>query len=1286
MAAGLNQVLVSIGLDPDSMQAFLTNLSSQVTAAGAKSPVTVNVQSNAKEAAAEVTGSLGQVSSVSAQVGAAVSQAFAAASQAALTVKTQIDAITGSLVNLLKGALSEAGDDEKAASRLKATLGGLATQGEEFAAKFAQVNQSIRESDVQQAVSQYFNVGKSLGFADDQALKMSETIIELAGSIKKVTGDDFNTILDALRTQLLRGGASASEYGIRIKSVDVENQAAKLGFIQLGHELTQEELAISRLMLIQEQAATISGQATSATATYSSSLAALRIQFTQLFADVGKQLIGFVTPYIQYFTQIIGQVRAFVTEHSKIAGILALIAGAGVALGAVLGTLASAFALVGGVAAALVSVVTGVIAAWGAIEAGAIAVAGVLFTWPAVVIGTLVAAATAVAVLAAAFTAFVGGGALAGAVKGIYDFVTGSKAAAGVFAALKAAALTAFEGVKDAVGNIVEPVISFVTNIAASVQSVLEQNATGISTALREMGTEFKEVFDGVSGAIGAGISAVLNYVQPLITAVVPIFVTAFKAIPIAIQDVIDAFGPLVSFALDALGKITGSTFDVGSGFKTLQGVIVTAFSLINQLFESTTVVKVLAVIKGTITVLIALFAEFALDIKDGMSNAQLALAGVGTALGYILKGIGLFSSTAKEASINLLNFADQQRQEAKARLEKDIQDRRALEKAAQAQIAKDKDEFNNPQKAVDAYKAELALKAKAEDDARAKKDAERAAAKTGTGAAATGSQVSATGTSAASVNGVTASLDGATAAAARLDGGITKFTVDAKDADNTAKELKKTLEARDKSGKEAVAEEEKLAALRAETLDSLEAERAALAAKEEQALKEVTDAETIQNIKRKFAAEDSEIVVKYERKRAEETKKATDQAVEAEHALEEARAKSTEGIDDDIAALRKRQDAELAAAHSEEERAALRRKNLAQESQLIEEAARKQAETAKQAKAAAKGIDDFLKKAQDASDRKSGKGAEVDVREAGDKVRDQIDKVDSPESAAKLKKAAHLTVDNVTDGLLDEATKADDAAGKAHSDFAKKKRSGFKSTQERRDAQAEVDKADEEAKTKADAYNKAQDQAQTLKGDLDKEIDKKAKDKADKDAKAKADLAKQQADAANRANQVGPPGAPGQQPGDAVPGFGQQVPPGQAPAFPGPTVGPDGAPAEGAAGGGSSAGGGLLDQLSTALTTGLTALHDQVAKVLEKAQAMLDAANLLPDVVSGLSAMLDGQTALTTSLVAFGSTVVDKLTSQATLLNDLSKQVDDNTAALKALGGDPGNNQAQPDLSATGN
>lgn len=82
----------------------------------------------------------------------------------------------------------------------------------------------------------------------------------------------------------------------------------------------------------------------------------------------------------------------------------------------------------------------------------------------------------------------------------------------------------------------------------------------------------------------------------------------------------------------------------------------------------------------------------------------------------------------------------------------------------------------------------------------------------------------------------------------------------------------------------------------------------------------------------------------------------------------------------------------------------------------------------------------------------------------------------------------------------------------------------------------------------------------------------------------------------------------------------------------------------------------------------------------------MLDAANLLPDVVSGLSAMLDGQTALTTSLVAFGSTVVDKLTSQATLLNDLSKQVDDNTAALKALGGDPGNNQAQPDLSATGN
>jgi len=371
-------------------------------------------------------------------------------------------------------------------------------------------------------------------------------------------------------------------------------------------------------------------------------------------------------------------------------------------------------------------------------------------------------------------------------------------------------------------------------------------------------------------------------------------------------------------------------------------------------------------------------------------------------------------------------------------------------------------------------------------------------------------------------------------------------------------------------------------------------------------------------------AGEKSAATFKQQKEAQEAVKKATEETAKIEGQLKDARVKATETLRDDIALMRERIAAEIKLSKSAAEASEIRKKGLLQETALVEEAQRKQAEATKKRieedKKSARSLNDFLAGQNRAGRRAKGLGAGADIEEAGDPFRSQFENIRSTGDAEKLK----ASVKDAFKRALDVPQKAFEEAARAVAETraqlaAARSNGDFDAVVDLTATLTEQQKTMSEAQTSLNDASKRRIESESKMLD---EISVAAKEQVEKQAKAKA-----QADEIAQLAADSKAGGAGATDEAAA------------------TAGPDQTPATAAL----ETLKGVLDGANTALRDGLQGLTNGLGNLVTAAQEILNASTtLFPQALASLDSVLASQQQYGVNLQDFGTSMVFKLTELA--------------------------------------
>ncbi|HEY3321723.1 MAG TPA: hypothetical protein VGP72_14730 [Planctomycetota bacterium] len=432
-------------------------------------------------------------------------------------------------------------------------------------------------------------------------------------------------------------------------------------------------------------------------------------------------------------------------------------------------------------------------------------------------------------------------------------------------------------------------------------------------------------------------------------------------------------------------------------------------------------------------------------------------------------------------------------------------------------------------------------------------------------------------------------------------------------------------------TGEAAKAAEDSLADARAKSSGKIIDELLLLDQRTEKELAAAKSADERANIEKKWAADEAKLLLEEENRKKDATKRAAEAAVSAEDAVKAARAAATDSLQDDIDLLRERRDRELALAKSEAERGEISKKYLMEEIRLVEEKARKEKEEDARKKGA---LNDWVQQQQNQADRRGGKGAVVDVREAAKGAQDQIKNITDTKGLNDFKKAADQALSGTLQNAHKEAVDAQKAFEQAQAALRGQK---FGSKADRQAAQQNV----ADLKAQAQAKAKAEIEAAQLAEKERSRLQALADDQFKKEQAKQAELAKQKKEA-GAGPDAAKPGAPGQ------PAKAEDLP-AQVSTL--------------------TQTAGAIATAMQSLITALTQLPQTLAAVTAQIAAALPQAGAqLPDISGGLNDLVTQQQAFGGSLAGFCEAALDKFAAASASFQEAGGRLNDNTSRLAAI------------------
>lgn len=256
------------------------------------------------------------------------------------------------------------------------------------------------------------NIG---GKTDEEAAKMSEKLVKLAGDLSAMFGGKTEDAVRALTGALKGNNSMLDNYGMGVNEATIKTKAMEMGLKSEKGELTLAAKQAATLALIMEQTADAQGQASREADGASGTMKAFQKNLKDLKDTFGKELLPVLTPFIKELSNLIKAFGKLKPGTKKaIVGFGLLLAAIGPILTIfgklmkVIGTFSGAMAIVKGATTTgatpamigLSKVIPVLVKGFGLIKGACVAVGAALGGGP--VVGAL-ALAVAIGVLIAAF-------------------------------------------------------------------------------------------------------------------------------------------------------------------------------------------------------------------------------------------------------------------------------------------------------------------------------------------------------------------------------------------------------------------------------------------------------------------------------------------------------------------------------------------------------------------------------------------------------------------------------------------------------------------------------------------------------------------------------------------------------------------------------------------------------------------------------------------------------------------------------------------------------------------
>lgn len=1326
----VGEIFLALGISPDSIQKMLETIRASTQQATASSPVTINVNVNAGQVQKQVEKATAVATEAAKPVevpvvvqtadalfklyklnkevqdfekqrpdlkidatAAAPAEAGIRAVSVAVNAATQNSAafghdfthtleIIGNAAQRLRGGLAEiagkiseikaeaqhnAQEDEVALLQLRHTLGSTAAEAEEFVEKITKSYRTLEGSNVTKATTKFYQFGRSMGYSGEEALASAEKFVTLAADLAKLNAKPFEEVLGALQTQLLRGGNSAAEYGIRVKEADVQQEALRLNTEGLTEGFSQEELAVARTNLIMKQAADVHERANAASASLTERQGVLKAQYNELLGSIGKYALQLAGPLVEALIGVVDWTRKFSDSHPTLTKGIVLLAGA-------LGTLLTALTALAILTEITIAVKTGIagIATILGVQAAATTAATVATGAHAVATGVDATALTAqvAAQQWAALEAHLHAEALwENAVAANADAVAQDRvvASAGRLAVAQAGAATATTAGAAAGGRLAAAsgfLATIIGTVIGAVQSLFIL-AAGVGAAAVAATAALILLAAAVGALIGYGLYKLVDWLFPgLIKGMEK---SAEKAASLAAAN--ERLARSGATAADA------AEVQADSIQKLIEAKKLDASWTEILTKEATADIALIKKHSATIDIAAERVKNYNRYLAEGFTTNEAFAQSMSklarlSALTNIKRNGTLTGEQAAERQKIIDSLTDEEKVRAgilkasDAQLNKETNQKKILEQ--QKKIHEELRDIQKQRWALVDARDEAEAKATKNLETRLQLEKNLLFSKGNDEKREAHEKLGLTGPSPAR-DQVDSAIDEKTAqAVSNLEKDYARQVAEVK----AQFEQKVRLEVQ-KTADDATHAEAEVAIARLANVDAysaglarvqlqqnevhLEAIRAyreelkvlmdrSASQEELAALLKAFQTEE-QNRVRKFSAERAKLAIEEAKKKEDAFRSSDKAALDAELSLAEARAKAEESLDGELAILKRREEEELKQARNrnaeQRELANIKRKFAAEALKQIEDTARASDKAAK--KAAEDGRKALNKALEDdaiSKDKREGRVAKAAFTETGNKLDEGLGNIHNKEDAAKFKEHSQ----NALKETLDDQKKAVDELAKerdkAIADHEAHNKAGTTSPQ-RRSEETDIAQKTQKHADAEKALAKATDEAV----------------RANERRNAKADLTAQNAETEekarkrliDRAKEEAAAGGP--KAGD-----------------PGAAAGPDGAkPAEDTS---------PIQKALEAATGGLKDLPAVAQGLIKAAADMLDASKVLPQVSNALNGLVTGQSAFFQGLTEFGTSVVAKITAQQAELKTLTATVEENKKALDNLNkNDPQNN-----------
>jgi hypothetical protein len=151
------------------------------------------------------------------------------------------------------------------------------------------------------AAATYGNLFKSMGMADNQSFKMSQSLVGLAGDLASFNNLDPSEVLDKLRAGLTGEAEPLKTLGVNISAAMIEQKAMTLGLKKFGQELSPAAKAQASYALIMEQTTTAQGDFARTSGGLANQQRIMAATFEDVKAKIGTALLPMVTTIAQAF-------------------------------------------------------------------------------------------------------------------------------------------------------------------------------------------------------------------------------------------------------------------------------------------------------------------------------------------------------------------------------------------------------------------------------------------------------------------------------------------------------------------------------------------------------------------------------------------------------------------------------------------------------------------------------------------------------------------------------------------------------------------------------------------------------------------------------------------------------------------------------------------------------------------------------------------------------------------------------------------------------------------------